>query len=106
MYVDSADWVMMPNVFGMGQFSEGGIFATKPYISGSNYIKKMSNYGKGDWCETLDGLYWRFISENKKVIAKNQRMSMMVAMLDKMDKDRKKRLFKAADKFLSEKVKS
>ncbi len=106
MYVDSADWVMMPNVFGMGQFSEGGIFATKPYISGSNYIKKMSNYGKGDWCDTLDGLYWRFISENKKVIAKNQRMSMMVAMLDKMDKDRKKKLFKAADKFLSEKVKS
>ena len=40
MYADSSDWVMGPNVFGMSQFSDGGIFATKPYICGSNYIRK------------------------------------------------------------------
>jgi len=40
MYVDSSDWVMAPNVMGMGLFSDGGIFATKPYICGSAYILK------------------------------------------------------------------
>ena len=44
LYVDAYDWVMVPNVYGMSQFSDGGLFATKPYISSSNYIKKMSNY--------------------------------------------------------------
>ncbi|MEO0337128.1 MAG: cryptochrome/photolyase family protein, partial [Pseudomonadota bacterium] len=56
MYVDSSDWVMEANVYGMGQFSEGGIFATKPYISGSNYIRKQSHYPKGAWCDVWDGL--------------------------------------------------
>ncbi len=105
MYVDSADWVMVANVFGMGQFSEGGIFATKPYICGSNYIRKMSNYPKGDWCDIVDGLYWRFIHKNKKTIQKNHRMSMMVKMLEKMDSDRKNKLFRCAEEFISQKIK-
>ena len=40
MFVDSSDWVMSPNVYGMGLFSDGGIFATKPYICGSSYFSK------------------------------------------------------------------
>ncbi|MEL7450881.1 MAG: cryptochrome/photolyase family protein, partial [Pseudomonadota bacterium] len=60
MYIDSSDWVMGPNVYGMGIFSDGGIFASKPYVCGSNYMLKMSDYKKGDWCDTVDGLYWRF----------------------------------------------
>ncbi len=100
MYIDSADWVMAPNVFGMSQFAEGGIFATKPYIGGSNYILKMSNYQKGDWCDVVDGLYWRFIDRKRKTFAKNQRMSMMVSSLDKMNADRKERIFKAAEEWI------
>lgn len=96
MYIDSADWVMAPNVFGMSQFAEGGIFATKPYISGSNYIRKMSNYPKGDWCEIVDGLYWSFIDRHKETFAKNQRMSMMLATLRRMNEEKKDRIFKAA----------
>ena len=104
MFVDSSDWVMAPNVFGMAQFSDGGIFATKPYISGSNYIIKMSHYKKGDWSEIVDGLYWKFIERNRDFFAKNYRMSMMVKLLDKMDKSKKQAIFSAADKFLAEKV--
>ena len=49
MFVDSSDWVMVPNVYGMGLFSDGGIFATKPYICGSAYFMKMMDFKKGDW---------------------------------------------------------
>jgi deoxyribodipyrimidine photolyase-related protein len=101
MYMDSSDWVMGPNVYGMGQFSDGGIFATKPYISGSNYILKMSDYKKGDWCDIWDGLYWRFIHKHRKFFQKNPRLGLMVGTLDKMDKTRKLQIFKAADLFLS-----
>ncbi len=98
MFIDSLDWVMGPNVYGMGQFSDGGIFATKPYFSGSNYILKMSHEKKGDWCDEWDGLYWSFIDRNREFFSKNYRMSMMVSMFDKMDEDKKKRIAKAADK--------
>lgn len=84
MYVDSSDWVMGPNVYGMGQFSDGGIFATKPYICGSNYILKMSDYKRGDWCDTLDALYWTFIEKHRAFYSRNPRMSMMAKALDKM----------------------
>ena len=57
-FIDSSDWVMTPNVYGMGLFSDGGIFATKPYLCGSNYLLKMSNYSRGEWTQTMDGLYW------------------------------------------------
>jgi deoxyribodipyrimidine photolyase-related protein len=52
---------LVPNVYGMGQFADGGIFTTKPYVSGSNYVRKMSDYPKGPWCEIWDGLFWSFI---------------------------------------------
>lgn len=101
MFVDSSDWVMGPNVYGMAQFSDGGIFATKPYISGSNYIRKMSHYPKEDWCDVMDGLYWRFIDKNKVFFKKNYRMSMMVKLLEKMDNKKKKRIFKLANEFIN-----
>lgn len=100
MYVDSSDWVMAPNVYGMSQFADGGIFATKPYIGGANYIKKMSDYGKGDWEDIVNGLYWRFIEKNMETFAQNQRMSMMVATLRKMNSVKKEKIFKAGNQFI------
>ena len=102
MFIDSSDWVMTPNVFGMGTFSDGGIFATKPYICGSNYLLKMSDYKRGDWCEVVDGLYWQFIEKNKKYIKSNHRLSMMAHSLAKIDPERKKRIFSKANKFIKE----
>lgn len=100
MYVDSADWVMAPNVFGMSQFADGGIFATKPYISGSNYLRKMSHYDKGDWCTIMDGLYWGFIDRHQATFKKNHRMGMMIATLGRMDQDKKDRIFQAAQSWI------
>ncbi len=100
MFVDSSDWVMTPNVYGMGLFSDGGIFATKPYICGSSYFLKMMHFKKGSWCDIMDGLYWKFIDKNKKFFLKNPRLAMMVRVLEKMSKDRKNRIFKAANNFI------
>ena len=101
MYVDSSEWVMTPNVFGMGTYADGGIFATKPYICGSNYILKMSNYKKGDWCNVVDGLYWRFINNHIDKFKSNPRLSFMHNTLIKMSQDRKKLIFKCAENFIS-----
>ncbi|MBC7690968.1 MAG: cryptochrome/photolyase family protein [Methylotenera sp.] len=99
MYLDSYEWVMGPNVYGMSQFSDGGIFATKPYISGSNYILKMSSYPKGDWCEIWDGLYWSFIGRNQEFFSKNPRLAMMSKLLEKMEPRKKERIFALAENF-------
>ena len=101
MFVDSSDWVMVPNVYGMGLYSEGGIFATKPYICGSSYFMKMMDFKKGDWCNTMDGLYWRFINRNRSFFLKNPRLSMMVRIFDKMKSDRKKLILSEAEKFIN-----
>ncbi len=100
MFVDSYDWVMVPNVYGMSQYADGGLICTKPYISSSNYIRKMSNFEKGDWCEIWDALYWRFIYKHKKVFEKNPRMSMMVVQLNKMETEKLKKHLKIAENYL------
>jgi len=102
MYIDSADWVMGPNVYGMALFSDGGIFATKPYICGSNYIFKMGHFPKGPWQDIMDGLYWRFIDKNKDFFRAQYRLSMMVRQLDKLKPERKNRIFNAAEQFLDQ----
>ncbi len=98
MYVDSSDWVMGPNVYGMAIFSDGGIFATKPYICGSNFYRKMGDYPKGDWCDEVDGLYWGFVDKHRTFLLKNPRTSMMVRTFDKMNAERKNTILKAAQK--------
>lgn len=102
MYIDSYDWVMVPNVYGMSQFADGGLICTKPYISGSAYILKMSDFEKGEWTSIWDGLYWRFIHNHLDVFSKNPRMSMMAAMVKKMDSSKLNNHLKISEKFLSE----
>ena len=100
MFVDSSDWVMAANVFGMGQFSEGGIFASKPYIAGSNYLLKMSHYKKGEWCATVDGLYWSFIDRNREFFKSQPRLNFSVNTFDKFSADKKAQLHQAAADFI------
>ena len=100
MYIDAYDWVMVPNVYGMGTFADGGIFSTKPYICGSSYMLRMSNYKKGEWCDTVDGLYWLFIKNNLDFFKSNPRLSLMVNALKKIDSQRKSIIFSKAELFI------
>ncbi len=96
MFIDSSDWVMGPNVYGMALFSDGGLFATKPYICGSNYMRKMGGFPNGPWCDGVDGLYWQFIRKHEKFFLKNPRLSMMARASQKIAPDRLKTLEAAA----------
>jgi deoxyribodipyrimidine photolyase-related protein len=101
MFVDSYDWVMVPNVYGMSQFADGGTFTTKPYISGSNYLSKMSDEPKGPWCQIWDGLFWTFIGDHTPFFLKNPRLSMMARNWEKMSAEKQQAHRDAADGFLA-----
>lgn len=100
MYVDAYDWVMVPNVYGMSQFVDPQSFATKPYISGANYLKKMSDFKSGDWEDTWTALYWNFIETHREFFKSHHRLSMMPRMLEKMDETKRAEHRERAVKFL------
>jgi deoxyribodipyrimidine photolyase-related protein len=99
-FIDSYDWVMVPNVYGMTQFADGGLMTTKPYISGSNYLSKMSDYPKGPWQATWDGLFWRYMHVHREFFLSNPRLGMLVHTFDKMDPSKKKIHLDNAEEFL------
>ncbi len=101
MFVDAYDWVMVPNVFGMGLTSEGGIFTTKPYICGSNYVLKMGDFKRGRWCDVMDGLLWRFVANHEAKLRANHRLAPMVANLPRIARNRPE-IFSLADEFIEQ----
>ena len=102
LFVDAYDWVMVPNVYGMGQFADGGVMSTKPYICGSNYLLKMGDFEKGTWTQTWDALYWRFMHVHRDFFLSNPRMGMMVHSFDKMPAEKKNNLLNLASDFLKQ----
>jgi len=84
LFMDAYDWVMVPNVYGMSQFADGGLLATKPYVSSSNYVLKMSDHQKGDWCAVWDGLFWRFLHKHAEFFTTNPRTKLMASHLSRM----------------------
>lgn len=107
IYIDAIEWVELPNTRGMSQFADGGIIATKPYVSSASYINKMSNYcgscfynknlRYGENACPFNSLYWHFFHRNKEKLGKNNRTAMMYATLEKMDKGEKKLMFAYAE---------
>jgi deoxyribodipyrimidine photolyase-related protein len=80
-YIDAYDWVVEPNVLGMGTYGAGGLFTTKPYVSGANYIRRMSDYCDG--CQFEPGstcpfgpLYWAFLERHRDLLERNPRLAM------------------------------
>ncbi|MEM9910004.1 MAG: cryptochrome/photolyase family protein [Pseudomonadota bacterium] len=100
MFVDSYDWVMVPNTYAMSQHADGGLITTKPYFSGSNYIRKMSHWDKGGWAETWDGLYWRFIWTHRETLSSNPRWAMMCRTAERMSEQTMQSHLSRADAFL------
>tara|TARA_B100001093_G_scaffold462374_1_gene477549 strand:+ start:1150 stop:2643 length:1494 start_codon:yes stop_codon:yes gene_type:complete len=100
LFIDSYDWVMVPNVYGMSQFADGGFFASKPYISSSNYIIKMSDYKKEEWTRIWDGLFWRFMDKHRNIMRKNPRLSMLISTFEKMNPEKKSQHLILANNYL------
>jgi deoxyribodipyrimidine photolyase-related protein len=92
---------MGPNVYGMGQNSDGGLMTTKPYVCASNYLRTMGRYPKGPWCEELDGLYWRWILKNKERLARHPRMAQSARAAERLAPVRKAALLAAAERALA-----
>lgn len=94
IYIDAFEWVEMPNTLGMSQFADGGLLATKPYVSSAAYIDRMSNYCKGchydrkaregDRACPFNALYWDFFARNTDRLASNPRLGMVYRHLEKM----------------------
>ena len=100
MFIDAYEWVMYANIYGMSQYSYPKMM-TKPYISSSNYIRKMSHYKSDKWAEIWDGLYWRFLDKNSDKFENNPRMALMLSILDRMDADKLQNHKETAEKYLA-----
>ena len=100
LFIDAYDWVMVPNVYGMSQFADGGLMSTKPYISGSNYLLKMSNYKKDSWTKVWDSLFWNFMASHRNFFSSNPRLSLLLKTYDKMDNRKKSEIKLEAERFL------
>lgn len=85
LFIDAYDWVMVPNIYGMSQYAWPAMM-TKPYISSSNYVGKMSHYS-GDWEDEWDSLYWHFIDSHRETIEEIPRMAVMTSHLDRMSEE-------------------
>ena len=102
MYIDAYDWVMVPNVYGMSQYADGGLFATKPYISGSNYLRKMSDYPAGDWEDLWTDLYWHFLATHQQALGDNHRMRIPLHSLKKQSPTKQQERTVAINQFWEE----
>jgi deoxyribodipyrimidine photolyase-related protein len=99
--IDAYDWVMVPNVYSMSQYADGGLTMTKPYFSSSNYILKMSDYKKEEWCILWDALYYNFINIHQEYLSKNYGTSRQVSHWKKKSDEEKNNIIKVASKYLN-----
>lgn len=110
IYIDAIEWVEITNTRGMSQYADDGIVGTKPYVSSSNYIKKMSNYCNschysqtkktGERACPFNSLYWHFYDRHREKFGNNPRIAMMYRTLDRMDEENRREVLKQADEYL------
>lgn len=109
-FIDAYEWVMLPNVYGMGLFADGGITASKPYIASARYIQRMSNYcigcrfnpkkRSGENACPYNFLYWNFMIQHELILKGNPRMGPIVYGLDRLAGDEKVTIQREARTFL------
>ncbi len=110
VYIDAYEWVEAPNVIGMSQWADGGMIASKPYVSSGNYINKMSDYcgdcaysvkdKTGEQSCPFNTLYWHFLDRHRERFQGNHRMGMIYRTWDKMDEARRAEVLETASNFL------
>ena len=111
-YVDAYEWVELPNVLGMSTFADGGVLASKPYVSSGNYINKMSDYCKecdysitkktGEDACPFNYLYWNFVDKQRDTFNESGRVNFMVNMFDnRKSEEEKEKIRKSTEDFLS-----
>lgn len=110
VYADAFEWVELPNTLGMSQFADGGLLASKPYVSSGNYINKMSDYcadchfdvkqKTGETACPYNYLYWDFLIRHRDKLSKNHRMAQIYRNLERMNDDRVVEIKKDANRFL------
>ena len=111
VYADAYEWVESPNVIGMSQFADGGVVASKPYVSGGNYINRMSDYCRncsyavtkktGEGACPFNLLYWHFLDRHRERFRSNTRMSQIYAAWDRMDEDHRTTVLSEAEAVLA-----
>tara|TARA_R110002049_G_scaffold44333_3_gene129882 strand:- start:129438 stop:130964 length:1527 start_codon:yes stop_codon:yes gene_type:complete len=111
VYADAYEWVEAPNTLGMSQFADGGVIASKPYVSSGAYINRMSDHCKhcsysvtaktGDKACPFNLLYWHFLDRHRDRFAGNPRMTNMYATWDRMDADRRATVLQDAGEWLA-----
>lgn len=109
-FVDAYEWVMIPNVLGMGLYADGGLTATKPYIASAHYINKMSDYcgacrydarkRLGEGACPFNVLYWNFLIQHESVLKRNPRMGASVLGLQRIRIDERRRIQQEAREIL------
>ena len=109
-FIDAYEWVMAPNVFGMGLNADGGIIATKPYIASANYINKMGDYCRpcgydhkqrtGPHACPFNTLYWNLLIQNEETLRANPRLGRNVLGLRYLDEAERQAFVDQAEKFL------
>jgi deoxyribodipyrimidine photolyase-related protein len=111
-YVDAYEWVVLPNVLGMSTYADGGVLASKPYVSSGNYITKMSDYCRsceysvskktGEGACPFNYLYWHFVDQQRKAFEDNGRAGFMVNMYEKKSDEDKEAIRESSEKFLEQ----
>lgn len=106
VYIDAFEWVELPNTLGMSQYADGGVLATKPYVSSAAYIDRMSDYCKGchydkkqrttDNACPFNALYWDFFSRNETQLSNNPRIGMVYPQLRKMTEEARQQMTQRA----------
>lgn len=100
-FIDAYEWVMVPNVYGMSQYSLKSIsMMTRPYISTSNYIKKMSDYKNEKWFNLWDALYWYFLLTHSELLNNIYAFKAQINLLKRMDENKKENYIKLAKTIL------
>jgi deoxyribodipyrimidine photolyase-related protein len=111
VYIDAIEWVEMPNTRGMSQFADGGLIASKPYVSSAAYIDKMSDYcgscfysskeKTGEKACPFNSLYWHFFDRHQDKLKRNPRIGMAYQVWEKMDEEKRKSILQQGDIYLN-----